>query len=61
MGFTYVKMLACNPFEQERQEEVELVIDTGAMISVIPRQILEGLGIRPIRRGGFRIFGGGSI
>ncbi|MBE0415155.1 MAG: hypothetical protein IBX36_01245 [Dehalococcoidia bacterium] len=61
MGFTYVKILVCNPFEQERQKEVELLIDTGATMSVIPRQILDGLGIKPVKRDSFRVFGGGGI
>lgn len=61
MGFTYVKMLVCNPFEEERQKEVELLVDTGAIMSVIPHQILEELGIRPVKRDSFRVFGGGGI
>lgn len=60
MGFTYVKILVCNPFEQERQREMELLIDTGAMTSVIPAQILDELGIKPIKRESFRVFGGGG-
>jgi predicted aspartyl protease len=61
MGVTYIKILVCNPFEEERQKEVELLIDTGAMISVIPRQILEGLGIKPRGKRRLGTFGGGAI
>jgi clan AA aspartic protease len=38
--------------------EVEGVVDTGAMYSVIPRRILEELEVKPLERRKFRAFGG---
>jgi predicted aspartyl protease len=32
----------------ENQAEVELLVDTGSMITVIPHQVLEKLGIKPL-------------
>ena len=38
--------------------EVEGIVDTGAMYSVIPRKILEELEVKPLERRKFRAFGG---
>jgi len=38
MGFTHVKISVQNPARRERGREVELLIDTGAVISVIPKE-----------------------
>lgn len=61
MGFTYVRVLLCNPSGEGKQSEVELLVDTGAIISVIPRHALEALEIRPIGKRSFRTFGGNVI
>jgi len=38
--------------------ELEMVVDTGASYTVVPRFIAEELGIRPIRRGAARLANG---
>ncbi len=38
--------------------EVDGIVDTGAIYTVIRRDILEGLGIKPSRRRRFKAFGG---
>ncbi len=59
MGFTYIKVLVYHPTEWEREKEVELLVDTGAMMSVIPHQVLTDLEIKPVGTQRLRAFGGG--
>ncbi len=47
-----------NPEEPERVVEVEGIVDTSAMYSVVRRDILEQLGVKPVERRRFRAFGG---
>jgi len=61
MGFTYAKVLICNPTEEEKRQELELLVDTGALMSIVPAQILKELEIKPLGKQRFRAFGGGII
>ena len=45
----------------ERYEDVEVMVDTGAVTTVIPRSILEGLGINPTKRETFEYAGGERV
>lgn len=54
LGYVRVKTKVRNPEEKERQFETELLVDTGAIYSVIPAKMLESLkierkGIRKMR------------
>ncbi|MEW6687301.1 MAG: hypothetical protein AB1393_14035 [Candidatus Edwardsbacteria bacterium] len=61
MGLTYVKVIIAHPTDWEKQKEMELLVDTGAVLSVIPCETLEKLGITPVGKQRFKIFGGGSV
>jgi clan AA aspartic protease len=50
MGFTYVKAKVCNPAEPSRCIEVELLVDTGAIYTVIEKQKLKEIGIEPYEK-----------
>ncbi|MCH8206180.1 MAG: aspartyl protease [Chloroflexi bacterium] len=58
MGFVHVNVGISNPERIRLQEDVELPVDSGAMLSLVPRRILEVLGVSPIGRRRFRGFGG---
>ena len=58
MGFAHVRVLVCNPAQEERCQEMELPADTGAMLSVIPGSVFAQLGIPSLGRRSFRGFGG---
>ncbi len=45
----------------EHFEDVEVMVDTGAITTVIPRGILEGLGISPTKRETFEYAGGERV
>jgi aspartyl protease family protein len=47
MGLTSVRILIANPRVPERTKEVELLVDTGAMYSMVPSKILRELGVVP--------------
>jgi len=46
-----------NPEKPEKVIEVEAIVDTGAIFSVIRRDILEQLCVKPVERRRFRAFG----
>ena len=45
----------------EHFEGVEVMVDTGAITTVIPRSTLEGLGIQPTKRETFEYAGGEQV
>ena len=47
-----------NPEEPGRLVEVKAIVDTGAIYSVVRRDVLEQLGVKPVERRRFRAFGG---
>jgi predicted aspartyl protease len=60
MGFTYIKIRVYS-VDLTRWEDVEVLMDSGALFTSIPRSILEGLGLKPIARQKLRVYGGGVI
>lgn len=58
MGFIRVKFGVFNPRSPTKITEVEGIVDTGAIYSVISKRRLEELDIKPIERRRFRAFGG---
>jgi len=61
MGLTYLNVEVGNPAEPETTRSLEFLIDSGAIYSVVPRDVLEQLAIRPITRQEFRLASGGKI
>ena len=61
MGLTVLEVEVGNPSTPEVTETIELLIDSGAIYSVIPTPVLEGLGIAPISRQEFRLADGSRI
>ncbi|MEM0049630.1 MAG: hypothetical protein QXG48_05610 [Thermofilaceae archaeon] len=61
MGFTHVKVKVANPVNPTRVEEVELLVDSGAIFTSIPGEVLKGLGLGPIDRVRLRVYGGAVI
>ena len=61
MGFTTVEVAIHNPQTPARYQRVNMIADTGAMYSLIPRQILEALGIKPLQRRNFTLANGERI
>jgi predicted aspartyl protease len=58
MAFLKAKVGLYNPAQPDRVIEVEALVDTGAVYSVVRRGVLEQLRIRPLERRRFKVFGG---
>ena len=58
MGFIKVRFGVFNPLKPDRVLELEGVVDTGAIYSVIPENVLKELNIKPLEKRRFRAFGG---
>ncbi len=61
MGLVTVDIMVGNPANPERLVEVECLVDSGAIYSVVPQRILEELGIKPISEDEFRLANGEKI
>jgi clan AA aspartic protease len=61
MGLTVLEIEVGNPANPEVTQTVEFLIDSGAVYSVVPTPILEGLGIKPLADEGFRLADGSKI
>ena len=58
MGFVHVNIGLSNPSELGHAEEVRVLVDTGATLSVLPSSLLDNLGIRRTGQRRLRGFGG---
>ena len=61
MGLTVLSLEVANPADAEQRESVDFLIDSGAVYSFVPREVLVRLGIAPHSRQRFRLADGSSI
>jgi len=61
MGVFRVRVQVFSLKNPEQRHDVDVVVDTGATRTVVPRAIAEGLGVRPERRQTFRMVNGEKI
>ena len=61
MGLTVLEVEVGNPANPDVTEKVEFLVDSGAVYSVVPRAILERLGIRSLATQQFRLADGSKI
>ena len=61
MGLTFLPLEVGNQSKPDDTETVEFLIDSGAIYSVVPRAILQRLGIAPLAKQTFRLASGESI
>jgi len=61
MGHTVAAVRVCNPWDGSRCFEVELIVDTGSTYTLIRRERLEAIGVKPsgVRR--FRTIEGKTV
>jgi clan AA aspartic protease len=55
MGFTFIKVRVYN-FDLSMWEDIEVLVDSEAIYTSIPRNILEKLGLKPIAKQKLRLF-----
>lgn len=58
MGFVHVNIGLSNPSEPGSAEEINVLVDTGATLSVFPASLLDRLGIQRTGQRRLRGFGG---
>ena len=61
MGLAYLEIDVGNPADPDTTERVQFLIDSGAVYSVVPTPVLEGLGIRPLSEQQFRLANGTTM
>lgn len=61
MGMTVLKVQVSNPAKPKVKEEVEFLVDSGAVYSVVPTPILKRLGIKRLATEEFRLADGSTI
>lgn len=58
MSFTYVEVNLYNPASPEKKAKVKLLVDSGALFTSIPPELVQTLGLEPIERRRLRVYGG---
>jgi clan AA aspartic protease len=61
MGITEVTVEVSNPRDQTHWQKLDLIADTGAIFSVIPKSTLDQLGISPYAEETFTLADGSEI
>jgi clan AA aspartic protease len=61
MGLFEVNVTLANPAVPQRSEQLSLLVDTGATLSWIPRDLLQRLGVRPTTRLEFQLADGSVL
>ncbi|MEM3551743.1 MAG: aspartyl protease [Candidatus Bathyarchaeia archaeon] len=58
VGFVKVRFRIINPVDREKYLDVEGVVNTGAIYTVVGRALLESIGLKSVEKRKFREFGG---
>jgi clan AA aspartic protease len=61
MGITFLDVTVVNPAARARAATVECIVDSGAILTVIPTAVLRRLGIRPTRAERFTLADGTHV
>jgi predicted aspartyl protease len=61
VGLTVLSLDVANAASPERREAVDFLVDSGAVYSFVPRDVLARLGIEPHSRQRFRLADGSTI
>ncbi len=61
MGLTHIKASIANPARPQRAIEVKFLVDSGAVYSVIPAELLRKLGVKPHSKRTFILADGSEI
>jgi predicted aspartyl protease len=61
MGMTTVRACLANVVDRSRQTDVDMMVDSGAIYSVVPGTILRSIGVEPQRTERFWLADGRSV
>jgi clan AA aspartic protease len=61
MGYVRVRGFVANPLNRDLKTELEFIVDTGAIYTVIPKSVAERLGLRELGRRRFKTADGSVV
>jgi len=61
MGFTEVNIHISHASSPEKSLATKVLVDTGAILSAVPRELLTQLGVTPLGKRTLKVFGGQTI
>jgi predicted aspartyl protease len=61
MGLTYLTLGVGNPADPQTTKELQFLIDSGAIYSIVPAPVLDDLGIKPVSEESFQLANGASV
>ena len=61
MGLTFINATIANPANPRRTEKLSLLVDSGAVYSVVPKVVLRRLGVKPHSTKTFTLADGSEI
>jgi len=61
MGLTYVTVTIANPTNPKRLRRKKLLADSGALYSIVPKEVLKAIGIQPYGTETFTLADGSTI
>ena len=61
MGLTHLELEVANPARPRQRERLRLLVDSGAVYSVVPGSVLRRLGIKPHSKRTFTLANGDAI
>lgn len=61
MGVTFLKVKVFNPARPKKARACRFLVDSGAVYSVVPRELLKALGLKPTSRREFMLADGEEI
>jgi aspartyl protease family protein len=61
MGLTYVNVTIASPTNLKRQRRRKLLADSGALYTIVPKEILKAIGVKPYGAETFTLADGSTI
>ncbi len=61
MGITYTSVVISNPADSSLTWEGDFVVDTGAVDSLVPRDVLDAIGVKPKSRRVYTMADGSEV
>ena len=61
MGLTHLTARIINPADVQQYRDIEFLVDSGAICTVVPKKILQELGIKPHSKRSFRLANGDKV
>lgn len=61
MGMTQIRVRLANLADPRRATEIDLIVDSGAIYSVVPQKVLQEIGVEPREMQTFGLANGGTV